>query len=291
MARARNIKPAFFDNDELAENDPMGRLLFIGLWTIADYRGNIEWRSKRIKKQILAYDNCDIDELAINLDKSGFIRFYSVDGQSYVHIVNFTKHQNPHKNEREKGSEIPDFKEDLVQAVDFKGVEINHDKSRLKRNNSTSDRADSLIPITDSFNLIPDSRFPQTDTQDAAKASNSKNQEMTNEVFEYWREVMGKNSASKLTKERSKVINDRIKEGYTVEQIKMAIYGCSVTPHNMGQNENNKRYDGIELICRTGSHVERFANNAADIEPLKFSSVTQQNINTLNDLDFGGDNE
>ena len=30
---ARNIKPAFFDNDELAENDPLGRLLFIGLWT------------------------------------------------------------------------------------------------------------------------------------------------------------------------------------------------------------------------------------------------------------------
>ena len=38
MARARNIKPAFFDNDELAENEPLGRLLFIGLWTLADYQ-------------------------------------------------------------------------------------------------------------------------------------------------------------------------------------------------------------------------------------------------------------
>ena len=60
MARARNIKPAFFTNDDLAEIEPLGRLLFIGLWTICDYKGDLEWRQKRVKAQILPYDNCDI---------------------------------------------------------------------------------------------------------------------------------------------------------------------------------------------------------------------------------------
>ena len=64
MARSRNIKPAFFLNDDLAEkNCALGRLLFIGLWTLADYRGNLEWRAGKIKAQLLPYDSCDVNSL------------------------------------------------------------------------------------------------------------------------------------------------------------------------------------------------------------------------------------
>jgi len=81
MARARNIKPGFFQNDELGDLDPITRLLFIGMWTIADFKGCIEYRPKRIKAQLLPYDDCDIEQLASNLDLSGFIAIYSVQGQ------------------------------------------------------------------------------------------------------------------------------------------------------------------------------------------------------------------
>ena len=165
MARARNIKPAFFDNDELAEIHPLGRLLFIGLWTLADHKGNLEWREKRIKKQLLAYDDCDISKLAINLDKSGFIRFYSDQDKIYLNIVNFNKHQNPHKNERDKGSEIPELTESMVQTIDFNALTINLDKSGLKRNSSHSNRADSL-------NLIPDSLIPITESLNQEETHN-----------------------------------------------------------------------------------------------------------------------
>lgn len=157
MARARNIKPAFFDNDELADIDPLGRLLFIGLWTLADFKGDLEWRSKRIKKQLLAYDDCNISELAINLDKSGFIRFYSDGNKTYLNVSNFTKHQNPHKNERDKGSEIPAITNEMRQAVDLNTLTINRDLSGLERSSSTSNPADSL-------NLIPDSPIPYPET-------------------------------------------------------------------------------------------------------------------------------
>ena len=51
MPRARNIKPSFFSNDELAEIPPVGRLLFIGMWTLADYKGDFIWREKRVKAE------------------------------------------------------------------------------------------------------------------------------------------------------------------------------------------------------------------------------------------------
>lgn len=163
MARARNIKPSFFNNDELAELEPLARLLFIGMWTIADFKGCFEYKPKRVKVQLLPYDDCDIESLAINLDKSRFISIYSVQGQLYVKVLNFDKHQNPHKNERDKGSDIPDISEadflyceKSINNNSLQNIENNRDKNGTTHDKNGSDRADSL-------NLIPDS--PNTDTR------------------------------------------------------------------------------------------------------------------------------
>lgn len=157
MARARNIKHSFFINEDLADNDPLGRLLFIGLWTLADYKGDLEWKERTIKVQILPFDNCDIKKLAINLDKSGLVMFYSDQEKIYLHIPNFTKHQNPHPNERKKGSDIPEYSDSMRQAIDLKGLTINHDKSRQVSDESVSDNAESLILNPESCSLNNDS--------------------------------------------------------------------------------------------------------------------------------------
>ena len=160
MARARNIKPSFFTNDELSELEPLARLLFIGMWTIADYKGCFEYKPKRVKVQLLPYDDCDVEQLAINLDKSGFISIYSVHDQLYVKVLNFDKHQNPHKNERDKGSEIPDiteadflYCEKLINNSGLQNIANNLVKNGTNHDKNGSDRADS-------FNLIPDSLNP-----------------------------------------------------------------------------------------------------------------------------------
>ncbi len=156
MARSRNIKPGFFTNDDMGELPPLSRILFLGLTTLADFRGNVSWRPKRIKIQILPYDDCDIKELAINLERYGFIRFYSGGDFVCLNIVNFTKHQNPHKNERDAGSDIPEYSKELQEAVDLKTLAINPDKARLITTEDGTDRADSLILIPDSLILIPE---------------------------------------------------------------------------------------------------------------------------------------
>ncbi len=300
MARARNIKPAFFDNDELADNDPLGRLLFIGLWTIADCNGNLEWRSKRVKKQLLAYDECCIDSLAINLDKSGFVRFYSDGDKIYLNVINFDKHQNPHKNEKAKGTEIPEYCEEYRQAIDLNKLAINRDLSGLKQNCSDSNPADSLNLIPDSLNLIPDSLnlipdslnlIPDTlnlipDTVTEQKTSPAKAGNDVLEIFNYWKEVMKKGGTTRLNKKREKLISDRLKEGYQVDEFKTAIFNCSMSPFHMGQNDNQTKYNDIELICRPDK-FEQFRDNVGQqAQPRQMSKATERTFNNIIDVEL-----
>jgi hypothetical protein len=99
MARTRNLKPSFFKNEVLAELDPLARLLFQGLWLEADRDGRLEYRPKKLKVEILPYDNCNVEAFLTELDAHDFIHIYQVGGSKYIQIINFTKHQSPHPNE------------------------------------------------------------------------------------------------------------------------------------------------------------------------------------------------
>lgn len=150
MARSRNIKPSFFMNDDLAKVEPLGRILFAGLWCIADREGRLENRPRRIKVEVLPYDDCDVDRLLQELHDHGFILRYEAAGVQYIQVINFTKHQNPHKNEAPSVIPEPAPKHSgasTVQAPD----------------KHTTNPADSLnlIPDTlnsDSLKRIPDSK-------------------------------------------------------------------------------------------------------------------------------------
>ena len=152
MARARNIKPSFFMNDELIELCFAARLLFIGLWTLADREGYLEDRPKRIKMSLFPADTIDIDALLDDLTAAGFLERYTAEGAKYIHICKFDKHQNPHHKEAQ--SVIP--KPSLVEQT------YTHAQPQTNLRQapgwSESNPADSLIP--DSLNLIPDSLIP-----------------------------------------------------------------------------------------------------------------------------------
>jgi hypothetical protein len=106
--RSRNIKPGFFKNEVLAECVPLARVLFAGLWCYADREGRFEWRPKRIKAEILPYDDRDIEALLGELVDRGFVIKYSVNGESYGCIPQFPKHQSPHIKEKESCLPAPE---------------------------------------------------------------------------------------------------------------------------------------------------------------------------------------
>lgn len=148
MARTRNIKPAFFKNENLAELKPIERLLFIGLWTLADYKGCLEYRPKRIKAEILPYDDIDIDPTLTRLTPD-HIRTYIVDGVKYIKIINFVKHQNPHKKERDAGSELPDLtEENVINQDDSKKPDLDPTQHGVSRALNLKPLTSNLKPLT-----------------------------------------------------------------------------------------------------------------------------------------------
>lgn len=92
-------------------------------------------------------------------------------------------------------------------------------------------------------------------------------------VFDHWKTTL-KHPRAQLDSKRSKLIANSLKIGYSVDDLKKAIVGCSQTPHNMGQNENNQKYDSIELIFRNSGQIDRFMNNA-DNPPAKQSAPSK----------------
>lgn len=172
MARSRNIKPGFFANDLLAEINPLGRLLFIGLWTMADREGRLEDRPKRIKAELLPYDDCDINALLTALHASGFIVRYEVAGERFIQIAKFTKHQNPHI--KEPASSIPEPGEHCASTVQAP------DKN-------SSGPADSGFLIPDTGSLIPDPRV-ETPATRSPKGSRLSTQSMPDEFLDFCRQ-------------------------------------------------------------------------------------------------------
>lgn len=158
MARARNIKPGFFTNDELVQIEPLGRLLFIGLWTMADREGRLEDRPLKIKLSVLPGDDCSVVELLDALERGGFIRRYRFDVTRYIQIVNWHKHQNPHI--KEAPSDIPPPPHETSPEPEQVKTEASIEQAPDKHDASTVLEPDSpRINPADSGFLIPDSGF------------------------------------------------------------------------------------------------------------------------------------
>ena len=88
------------------------------------------------------------------------------------------------------------------------------------------------------------------------------------EVFEFWKTTFGKMATTKLSDERKRKIIARLKDGYTVEQIKQAIVNCSQNEFNIAGGHTD-----IELICRDVKHLERYM----ELKPQSSNSQSKQN--------------
>ncbi|MBL4682527.1 MAG: conserved phage C-terminal domain-containing protein, partial [Pseudomonadales bacterium] len=195
------------------------RLLFEGLWCVADYMGRLKYVPLEIKMEIFPADDVDVEELIAELDKQNLIVIYlDHSGTTLVQVVNFTKHQNPHVNERigKDKNPLPCLpSEDECKPI---AVEVEEEKPSyeqqlkdalvLLREYSESDPADSLSLIPDSLSLIPkDSMSGKPD--DAA------------EVIKYLNSQIGSNYQP--VESNTSLIRARMSEGRTVEEIKSVI--------------------------------------------------------------------
>jgi hypothetical protein len=108
--RIRTIKPEFFTHDGIFEAEeetglPL-RLAYIGLWCAADREGRFRWEPRRLRVQILPYDDVDFSRVLDALTTRGFIVRYASDGREFGVIPSFPRHQII--NNRERESELPE---------------------------------------------------------------------------------------------------------------------------------------------------------------------------------------
>lgn len=109
---------------------------------MADREGRLRDKPKEIKLQVLPSDNCDIETLLESLSDH-FITRYEVDGERYIQVNNFSKHQNPHKNEN--SSAIPEYSENNTSTPEITRVAPEqHQSNRADSSYSDSSYSDSL---------------------------------------------------------------------------------------------------------------------------------------------------
>jgi hypothetical protein len=166
-----------------------------------DRGGKLEDRPKRIKAEIFPYRELpDLNGYLTELAQLGFIDRYQVGETSIIKVLNFSKHQSPHKTE--KASELPD----KPLKTDSCPITVN-----APLNNESETVKESLIP--DSGFLIPDSK-PK------AKRFTAPTQ---NEVYEY---MVERDYNSKT--EAEKFIDFYSSKGWMVGKTKMVDWKAAV---------------------------------------------------------------
>lgn len=106
--RIRSIKPEFWRSDDIDALSIPDRLLFIGLWSYVDDNGVGLFSIKNIVGDLFAGDMLrDSNETLIRVKEGlkalferSLIEIYSQDGNTYLAITNWGKHQrvpNPNK--------------------------------------------------------------------------------------------------------------------------------------------------------------------------------------------------
>ena len=241
MARLRTIKPSFFTNEDLVTVDPLGRLLFIGLWCWADREGRLEDRPARLKIQIMPADDCDVVDLLDQLERTGFIARYEVEGARYIHVVNFHKHQRPHV--KESPSELP-APPNVVLSTNLGDAE--NAPSSVFRLPSSVNRLLSSVN-GDSPVVEPGANAPLLE-----KISDEKLDSIEAVAKEYKQRI---HTDANLTEKARAKIKTRLKT-YSVEQLSTAMARFSA---DWWWVENNGR-QGMAWFFDSDDRIEKFRN-------------------------------
>jgi hypothetical protein len=112
MARIRTIKPEFPQSESMGRVTRESRYCFILLWTLADDSGRLRGNSRMLASLLYPYDldaGKLIDKWLVELEREKCLVRYTIDGDNYIQICNWLKHQ---KIDKPSASKIPAFVED-----------------------------------------------------------------------------------------------------------------------------------------------------------------------------------
>jgi len=97
MARIRSVKPEFWADEDLADLPRDARLLYIGLWNLADEHARLRGDPRYVKGQVFPYDD-DLPPAGVEVLLNALVVAkkavrYRVAGKQYIFLPNLGKHQ------------------------------------------------------------------------------------------------------------------------------------------------------------------------------------------------------
>lgn len=238
MARSRNIKPAFFANDDLADLNPLTRLLFVGLWTVADRNGVLEDKPRKVKAQVLPYDDADVEAMLDQLVTAGFLKRFQVKGQSYLHIPSFEKHQNPHRGEKVLYPAPDQHDASTVSAPDKYGA-----STVLAPDQHSASPDESGKMNDESGKMNEDGRGPANPPPPADDDPELPEEQgpTPDEILDAWNEAMG--AKARMTKKRRASIKTRLADSWWRDNWQEALLKARGSPFLTGDNDRGWKAD------------------------------------------------
>ena len=96
MARIRTIKPKFYDDVKIGRLSRDARYLYIALWVFADDMGVANGDTIWLKSKVFPYDQIQVQQFEKWMNElvtNGFVCLLSYNGERFIYLPNFTRHQ------------------------------------------------------------------------------------------------------------------------------------------------------------------------------------------------------
>jgi hypothetical protein len=278
--------------------DPWLKLMFTWMIPTVDNLGRMEGEPYQVKGIIFPKETSvtidDVERMLAELHDAGLIIWYRHGRLRYVFLPKHHKHQRLAGNMR-KESDFPapheaderlwreseearrtTFEHDdgvtvtAVQTLSERGSDavrtpcerrtsLREEKGREETH--LSDIASESDPAEPEDSDVHRGVRPRKGVEHPQSAASIRARETRTDgerAFLYWVEVMGKQDDTQYDGERRAKCDDRLKKDSTLGDIRQAIDGCHASPHNMGENDRHRRFNDLELICRSRTKLEEF---------------------------------
>ena len=250
--RDRRLKAEFWSDEKVSRLPSGARLLFLALLNWVDDKGRGRGSAALVRSFAFTYDDSvtstKVEEWLGALETSGRIVRYDVRCEQYLCVPRLCRHQYINNA---SPSRMPPPPREKLESLDL-GVP-----------GEDGSKESAILELLDDkpWKGRQEDKKP-SDNEDKRKASRDR-ESQAEAVFAEWCRVMRKTKKAIFSPERKRAVFSCLDQGYSVDDLKEAVYGCRVHPHNNGDNDRGTVYDDLSLICRNASNVERFRETYA----------------------------
>ena len=205
MGRIRAIKPELLEDQKAQKLDDKTWRLFVSMWLLADDYGALRAHQEYLSCYVFQDVTVDTDKLLQTLEKNGMVTLYQVNGEHYLIINNWDKHQ---KIQRKGRRRVPE-PESLQEVADK--------KHKIVGNNLTE-----FSPTNTNTNTNTNTKTPEKLTLVIEEVEYNKAADI-NEIWKYYLlKKSQKGRPLKLTDKRRGQIKARLKD-FSLDEMKLAI--------------------------------------------------------------------